>query len=75
PMPERASDFSNLQIVKKVGRQLKPFLELEKNLLSRLQGPHTGKEDAQKIFNYILGKTQHKAQPRQWEQLSRRRHK
>ncbi len=73
--PERASDLSNLQIVKKVGRQLQPFLELEKNMLSILQGSYTSKEDARKIFSYILNRTQGKAAPKKWEQLSRKRHR
>lgn len=75
PPIQRASDLSNLQIVKKVGRQLSPFLEMEKNMLARLQGPHTAKEDAQRIFNYVLGKTRKKAEPKKWEQLSRKRHR
>lgn len=74
-MPEKASDLSNLQIVKKVGRQLKPFLEQEKIVLSRLQGVCTGKEDAQRIFHYIFSQTREKAGPRKWEQISRKRHR
>jgi len=74
-LPERASDLSNLQIVKKVGRQLRPFLELEKSVLSFLEGPHTSKEDARRIYNFILSRAQEKAEPKKWEQLSRKRHK
>ncbi|MEE9259461.1 MAG: hypothetical protein V3U37_07945 [Nitrospinaceae bacterium] len=74
-MPEKSSDLSNLQIVKKVGRQLSPFLEIEKEALSRLQGSRTGKEDAQKIFNHVMSQTREKAQPVPWQQLSRKRHK
>lgn len=73
--PQKASDLSNLQIVKKVGRQLKPFLDLEKKAISLLQGNVAGKQDAQRLFHYILGKSQAKATPGKWEQLSRKRHK
>lgn len=75
PNREKASDLSNLQIVKKVGRQLKPFLDFERETLSRLQGSHTQQKDARKIFNFILRQTQGKAEPKKWEQLSRKRHK
>lgn len=75
PLPEKASDLSNLQIVKKVGRQLRPFLELEKKVVSKLKGIYTTREDSQKIFHYILGKSQTKAKPKKWEQLSRKRHR
>ena len=74
-LPGRAADLSNLQIVKKLGRQMRPFIELEKNFLARLAGPFTCTEDARKIFNYVLGKTHLKTTPMKWEQLSRRRHK
>ena len=73
--PEKSSDLSNLQIVKKIGRQLQPFLEMENRALSRLQGPNTSKEDAQKIYNHIFSQIREKAKPRQWEQISRKRHK
>ena len=44
PNLEKASDLSNLQIVKKVGRQLQPFLEFEKNTVSRLsRNPYSKK--------------------------------
>ena len=75
PNLEIASDWSNLQIVKKVGRQLKPFLEFEKETVSRLQGIHTPSKEARVIFNYILRHTRTKAEPKKWEQLSRKRHK
>lgn len=74
-LPGRAADLSNLQIVKKLGRQMQPFIELEKNFLARLAGPFTCTEDARKIFNYVLGKTHLKTTPMKWEQLGRRRHK
>lgn len=72
---EPASDFSNLQIVKKVGRQLKPFLDAESAIVKRLLGKHTNKADARKLFQYMFGKMNSKAQPRKWEQLSRKRHR
>jgi len=75
PNLEKASDLSNLQIVKKVGRQLKPFLEFEKETISRLMGIHTQQKEARVIFNFILRHTRTKAEPKKWEQLSRRRHK
>ncbi len=75
PKLEPASDFSNLQIVKKVGRQLKPFLEAESTIVSRLIGDRTSKEDARYLFQYVFGKINSKAQPRKWEQLSRKRHR
>ena len=75
PQPEPASDLSNLQIVKKVGRQLKPFLEAESTIVSRLIGERTTKTDARYLFQYIFGKINSKAQPRKWEQLSRKRHR
>ena len=75
PNREIASDLSNLQIVKKVGRQLQPFLEFEKETISRLQGTHTQPQDARIIFNFILRQTRQKAEPKKWEQLSRKRHK
>lgn len=75
PNREKASDLSNLQIVKKVGRQLRPFLDFEKETVARLLGPHTQQKDARIIFNYILRHTQRKAEPKKWEQLSRKRHR
>ncbi len=73
--PELASDLSNLQIVKKVGRQLKPFLEAETIIVKRLIGKRTSKADARKLFQYMFGRINSKAQPRKWEQLSRKRHR
>ena len=70
-----ASDLSNLQIVKKVGKQLQPFLRLEESIVSRLTGKQAGKQDAQKLFHYMFGKIGTKAEPRVWEQLSRKRHR
>lgn len=75
PNLEKASDLSNLQIVKKVGRQLQPFLEFEKKTVSRLVGVHTQKKEARVIFNFILRQTRTEAEPKRWEQLSRKRHK
>jgi len=75
PKAELSSDFSNLQIVKKVGRQLKPFLEAESIIVERLLGKRTSKADARKLFQYMFGKINSKAQPRKWEQLSRKRHR
>lgn len=75
PAGEKASDLSNLQIVRKVGRQLGPFIQLEKNFFNMVEGPNTSKEDARSLFNYLLEKNREKGKPREWEQLSRRRHK
>jgi len=69
------SDLSNLQIVKKVGIQLKPFLEAEKSIVEKLTGKHTSKSDARNLFQYIFGKINTKAPPKKWEQLSRKRHR
>ena len=69
------SNLSNLQIVKKVGKQLQPFLQIEEAVVSRLIGKYTDKQDAQKLFHYMFGKVGSKAEPRVWEQLSRKRHK
>ena len=74
-MPAKTSDPSTLQIVKKYGRQIQSFMELEQDMVSRLMGKHTTKSDARRIFNFVLGKMKVKTQPRPWEQLSRRRHK
>jgi hypothetical protein len=73
--PESSSDLSNFQIVKKVGRQLEPFLKAESAIVSRLIGVRTTKSDAQQLFHYIFAKMGSKAQPRKWEQLSRKRHR
>jgi hypothetical protein len=72
---EAASDLSNLQIVKKVGRQLQPFLQLEESVISSLAGKHVCKQDAKKLFHYMFSKVGAKAEPRKWEQLSRKRHR
>jgi len=72
---EVSSDLSNLQIVKKWGNQLRPFLDLEQKIIARLKGEYTTREDAQRLFSYILDKTRKKASPKQWEQLSRKRHR
>jgi len=75
PKPELASDLNNLQIVKKVGRQLKPFLQAESIIVKKLLGNRTSKADARKLFQYMFWKENSKAQPREWEQLSRKRHR
>jgi len=73
--PGKASDLSNLQIVKKVGKQLLPFLELENKYISILRGANVSKEDAKNLFQHILPQIKEKGKPKEWEQLSRRRHK
>ena len=73
--PPKSSDPSTLQIVKKYGRQVQSFMELEQDMVDRLIGKHTAKSDARRIFNFVLGKMKVKTEPRPWEQLSRRRHK
>ncbi len=70
-----ASDLSNLQIVKKVGKQLQPFLQIEEAIVARLVGKYAGKQDAQRLFHYMFGKVGSKAEPQVWEQLSRKRHR
>lgn len=77
PEPRRkaSSDLSNLQIVKKMGRQLSPFIEFEKEIIGRVEGVHVKRDDAKKIFKFIMRKIRDKEKPRQWEQLSRKRHK
>jgi len=72
---QKTSNLSNLQIVKKYGRQVQSFIELEKSYTEKLLGPHTTSKEARKIFNFILSRLQQKTEPRSWEQLSRRRHK
>ena len=72
---QKTSNLSNLQIVKKYGRQVQSFIELEKNYTKKLLGPQTTSKEARKIFNFILSRLQQKTEPRSWEQLSRRRHK
>ncbi len=71
----KTSNLSNLQIVKKYGRQVQSFIELEKSYTERLLGSHTTLKEARKIFNFILSRMKQKTEPRPWEQLSRRRHK
>ncbi len=70
-----ASDLSNLQIVKKVGRQLQPFIEIEESVIRRLVGNHVDRSDAKRLFHYMFSKVGSKAEPRVWEQLSRKRHR
>ena len=72
---DSTSNLSNLQIVKKTGRQLSPFLNLEKKCLDQLQGAHTTRQEARLLFNYIISQMKEKGTPRPWEQLSRRRHR
>lgn len=75
PRDKPASNLSNLQIVKKVGKQLQPFLQIEEAVVSRLIGKYVDKQDAQKLFHYMFGKAGAKAEPKVWEQLSRKRHR
>ena len=72
---KKTSNLSNLQIVQKLGNQLRPFLDLERQTISRLRGAYTSKTDAQWLFNYILDKTRKKSPAKKWEQLSRKRHR
>jgi hypothetical protein len=74
-LDQKTSNLSNLQIVKKYGRQVQSFIELEKSYTQKLLGSHTTLKEARKIFNFILSRMQQKTKPRPWEQLSRRRHK
>ncbi|CAI2718230.1 hypothetical protein [Nitrospina watsonii] len=74
-LPKGSADPSNLQIVKKVGRQMESFMALEKQFIERVQGTHTTRRDARKIYNAALGKIRDRAAPQSWEQISRRRHK
>ena len=74
-LDQKTSNLSNLQIVKKYGRQVQSFIELEKSYTEKLLGPQTTSKEARKIFNFILSRLQQKTEPRSWEQLSRRRHK
>ena len=70
-----SSNLSNLQIVKKVGRQLSPLIEMENDFLKKLEGPNTDRQRARHIFNFIISRVKMKGEPREWIQLSRRRHK
>jgi len=72
---QKTSNLSNLQLVKKYGRQVQSFIELEKSYTERLLGSNTNLKEARKIFNFILSRMKQKTEPRPWEQLSRRRHK
>lgn len=72
---KHSSDLSNLQIVKKWGSELRPFLDLEQQTISRLKGIYTSKEDAQRLYSYILQKTRKKSPAKEWEQISRKRHR
>ena len=69
------SNLSNLQIVKKVGKQLQPFLQIEESVISRLVGKYVDNEGAKKLFHYMFSKVGAKAEPRAWQQLSRKRHR
>ncbi len=74
--PKRpAHDLSNLQIVKKVGRQMESFLDQEKQFFEQVLGPSVSRKDAQVLFNYVISRTRQKVEPQKWVQLSRRRHK
>lgn len=74
-LDQKTSNLSNLQLVKKYGRQVQSFVELEKSYTDKLLGPHTTLKEARKIFNFVLSRMKQKTEPRRWEQLSRRRHK
>ena len=71
----KSSNLSNLQIVKKWGDNLRPFLDLEQQTIARLEGVWTSRENAQWLFSYILNKTRVKSPAKKWEQLSRKRHR
>ncbi len=75
PGDKKSSNLSNLQIVKKWGNQLRPFLDVEQKTIERLRGKVTSQEDAQWLFSYILNKTRKKSPAKQWEQISRKRHR
>ena len=75
PGEKKSSNLSNLQIVKKWGSQLRPFLDVEQKTIERLQGKFTTQEDAQWLFSYILNKTRKKSPAKKWEQISRKRHR
>lgn len=74
-LDQKTSNLSNLQLVKKYGRQVESFVELEISYTEKLLGPHTTLKEARKIFNFVLSRMKQKTEPRYWEQLSRRRHK
>lgn len=71
----KSSNLSNLQIVKKWGKELRPFLDLEQRTIARLSGTYTSQKDAQWLFSYILNKTRKKSPAKKWEQISRKRHR
>jgi len=75
PGEKQSSDLSNLQIVKKWGNQLRPFLDVEQKTIARLRGAYTSQEDAQWLFSYILNKIRKKSPAKRWEQISRKRHR
>ena len=75
PGDKKSSNLSNLQIVKKWGSQLRPFLNVEQKTIARLRGEVTSQEDAQWLFSYILNKTRKKSPAKKWEQISRKRHR
>ena len=75
PGEKQSSDLSNLQIVKKWGNQLRPFLDVEQKTIARLRGTYTSQEDAQWLFSYILNKIRKKSPAKRWEQISRKRHR
>ena len=75
PGEKQSSDLSNLQIVKKWGNQLRPFLDVEQKTIARLRGAYTSQEDAQWLFSYILNKIRKKSPTKKWEQISRKRHR
>ena len=75
PSEKKSSNLSNLQIVKKWGSQLSPFLDVEQKTIERLRGTYTSQEDAQWLFSYILNKTRKKSPAKKWEQISRKRHR
>ena len=75
PGEKQSSDLSNLQIVKKWGNQLRPFLDVEQKTIARLRGTYTSQEDAQWLFSYILNKIRKKSPAKKWEQISRKRHR
>lgn len=72
---KKTSNLSNLQIVKKWGNELRPFLEVEQQTIARLKGKNTSQKNAQWLFSYILNKTRKKSPAKKWEQLSRKRHR
>jgi hypothetical protein len=75
PGEKISSDLSNLQIVKKWGSQLRPFLDVEQKTIALLRGEFTSQEDAQWLFSYILNKIRKKSPAKKWEQISRKRHR